>query len=125
MIHLDTHVALWLAQRRIGVLGDAARRLVRSHPWTVSPFVLLELEILHEIARIKASPDRVLAALAEVGEVSISTVSAARAVEASRGLSWTRDPMDRLIAGAAIAEHAPLITADGVILKNLPGAVWD
>ncbi|MBX3477826.1 MAG: PIN domain-containing protein [Brevundimonas sp.] len=125
MIHLDTHVVLWLAQRRLNVLGDAALRLVRRHPWTVSPFVLLELELLHEIDRIRASPQRVLGALAEVGDVSISATSAQEVVEAARPLSWTRDPMDRLIAGAALAERSPLITADGVILKNLPSAVWD
>ena len=125
MIHLDTHVALWLAQRRSGVLGAAALRLVRKHPWTLSPFVLLELEILHEIGRIKASPDTVLKALGEVGEVSISAVSAEQAVQAARPMTWTRDPMDRLIVGAALAEKRPLVTADGVILKHLPSAVWD
>lgn len=41
------------------------------------------------------------------------------------GLTWTRDPFDRMIAAQAIVADAPLVTADRTILANLPLAVWD
>jgi PIN domain nuclease of toxin-antitoxin system len=41
------------------------------------------------------------------------------------GLTWTRDPFDRVIAAHAIVADAPLVTADRTILDNLPLATWD
>jgi PIN domain nuclease of toxin-antitoxin system len=46
-------------------------------------------------------------------------------VQAAAGLTWTRDPFDRLIAAHAIVADAPLLTADRTILDNLPQAIWD
>jgi PIN domain nuclease of toxin-antitoxin system len=46
-------------------------------------------------------------------------------VQAAAGLSWTRDPFDRLIAAHAILADATLLTADRTILANLPQAAWD
>jgi len=46
-------------------------------------------------------------------------------VQAANGLSWTRDPFDRMIAAQAIVADAPLVTADRTILGNLPLATWD
>jgi PIN domain nuclease of toxin-antitoxin system len=46
-------------------------------------------------------------------------------VQAAAGLTWTRDPFDRLIAAHAILSGAPLLTADRRILANLPQATWD
>jgi PIN domain nuclease of toxin-antitoxin system len=38
--------------------------------------------------------------------------------------AWTRDPFDRLIVANAMADGAPLITADETILANFRDAVW-
>jgi PIN domain nuclease of toxin-antitoxin system len=40
------------------------------------------------------------------------------------GLTWTRDPFDRMIAAQAVVADAPLLTADETILDNLPLATW-
>ncbi|MGV3578946.1 type II toxin-antitoxin system VapC family toxin [Brevundimonas sp.] len=124
-IHLDTNVLLWLSRRRQTSLGNQARRLARLHDWAISPAVILELEILHEIGRIKVSVDRVLASASEVGDLSISQTPYPEVVQAARGLSWTRDPMDRLIVAHAMNDDARLLTADGRILANFKDAVWD
>lgn len=46
-------------------------------------------------------------------------------MQSAAGLTWTRDPFDRLIAAHAIVAGAPLLTADRTILENLPQAVWE
>jgi PIN domain nuclease of toxin-antitoxin system len=46
-------------------------------------------------------------------------------VNAAQGLSWTRDPFDRLIAAHAIVADALLLTADETIRKHLPLATWE
>ena len=116
---------LWLSERRRNVLGAAALKLARSQDWLISPSVILELEILHEIKRIKATADRVLSAAGQVGNLSISKTPFAEIAEASRKLSWTRDPIDRLVTAHAIADGARLLTADGHILRHFKDAVWD
>lgn len=87
--------------------------------------MILELEILHEIGRIKVGVDRVLASASEVGDLSISQTAYPEVVQAARSLSWTRDPMDRLIVAHAMNDNARLLTADGRILTNFKDAVWD
>jgi PIN domain nuclease of toxin-antitoxin system len=46
-------------------------------------------------------------------------------IQAATGLSWTRDPFDRLISAHAIVTNSPLITADETIREHLALAVWD
>ena len=125
MIHLDTHVALWLHTERVDRIPARARRLVEDTALVVSPVVELELALLHEIGRLAPTPAEVLDQLATVLDVGPSRAPFASAVRAASGLSWTRDPFDRLICGTAVADGAPLLTADRLILANLPTAVWD
>jgi PIN domain nuclease of toxin-antitoxin system len=66
-----------------------------------------------------------LAALRRSIGLQVADVSLAELVQAATGLSWTRDPFDRLIAAHAILADAPLVTADKTIQANLPLATWD
>ena len=91
----------------------------------MSPAVLLELEILHEIGRIKKTPDEIVSAAREIGDITRSRAAFADVVQAARALSWTRDPIDRLVTAHAIADGARLLTADRTILANFKDAVWD
>jgi PIN domain nuclease of toxin-antitoxin system len=124
VIHLDTHVVLWLAQRAESKLGANARRAIARHGRAVSPVVLLELELMHEIGRLKASPDEVLSAIRSRMTLAISPTPLTEIVERARILSWTRDPFDRLIVANAIADEAALVTSDGRILDHFKDAVW-
>lgn len=125
MIHLDTHVALWLHTERIDRLPARARRLVEEEAIAVSPMLELELALLHEIGRLAATPEEVVGQLAEVLGVGRSGAPFSSAVREAARLTWTRDPYDRLICGTALADGASLLTADRLIRANLPSAAWD
>jgi PIN domain nuclease of toxin-antitoxin system len=71
------------------------------------------------------SPSMPLAGLRRSIGLQVADVSLAELVQAATGLSWTRDPFDRLIAAHAILADAPLVTADKTIQANLPLATWD
>jgi PIN domain nuclease of toxin-antitoxin system len=91
----------------------------------VSPVVELELTYLHEIGRVSEPASAPLSALRRTLGLQVADTSLVELVQAAAGLSWTRDPFDRLISAHAIVANAPLITADETIRANLPLATWD
>lgn len=114
----------WLyegAERRI---PTAVRDLIESGEPLVSPIVELELTYLYEVGRVTEPATAPLTALRKTIGLQVADVSAAALVQAATKLSWTRDPFDRMIAAQAIVADAPLATADGTILANLPLATW-
>jgi PIN domain nuclease of toxin-antitoxin system len=48
----------------------------------------------------------------------------AAVVTAARGLTWTRDPFDRLIVGHAAIAQASLLTKDRTIRQHYRHAIW-
>jgi PIN domain nuclease of toxin-antitoxin system len=66
-----------------------------------------------------------LSALRQEIGLEVADASVADLVQAAVDLSWTRDPFDRLIAAHAIVAGARLLTADRMILDNLPQATWN
>jgi PIN domain nuclease of toxin-antitoxin system len=66
-----------------------------------------------------------LVALRKSIGLEVADVSLAELAKTAIGLTWTRDPFDRMIAAQAIVSDAPLITADRQILANLPSATWE
>jgi PIN domain nuclease of toxin-antitoxin system len=122
-LHLDTHVAVWLAAGDTRRLRPVASRLRRG-PLFVSPVVVVELELLREIGRIREPVDEVLDVLAEHGVV-VAPGELRDVGEEARTLGWTRDPFDRLIVAHASASRATLLTADETIRKHFPRARWD
>jgi PIN domain nuclease of toxin-antitoxin system len=122
-VHLDTHVAAKLSGRSKIALSKRARRLIDSSPVVISPIVILELQILSEIGRLRVSVDRLLELLRELGG-SVLEERLPEAVWASRPLLWTRDPFDRLIVGHAIADaEATLVSFDEQIIKHYRRAI--
>jgi PIN domain nuclease of toxin-antitoxin system len=111
-------MAIKLASRDKLTLSNHARRLLNYSPVVISPIVVLELELLKEVGRLKASVDHTLELLRQLG-VSVLEQSFPQACYASRALAWTRDPFDRIIVGHAIAdEQAILISIDEAIQAN-------
>ncbi len=96
-----------------------------AEPVFISPIVELELTYLHEVGRVTEPATAPLAALRRSIGLQIADVPLAELVRAAQGLSWTRDPFDRLLAAHAIVADAPLLTADQTILANLPLATWE
>ena len=124
MIHLDTNVVIWLFKAEHHRLSAPALQALSREPPTLSPIVMLELQLLHDLGRVPVHPEAALEYLRSELALEISPTGFDRIVSAARPLSWTRDPFDRLICGAAIADGAGLITADRHIQKHLPSAIW-
>lgn len=125
MIHLDTHVVVWLYTERVDRLPSRVRRSIEREQVGYSPMLALELAYLHEIGRLTDAPEAVLAALAPALELQQSSAPFASVVAQAQQLTWTRDPFDRMIAANAAVDGASLITADAVMLRHAPGAVWE
>lgn len=79
---------------------------------------------MHEIGRARDPVPTMLAALRQSLGLEIADVSLAELAHTAMGLSWTRDPFDRMISAHAIVADTPLITADRTILDNLSLASW-
>ena len=123
MIHLDTHVAVWLRA------GDAkrlkpVRKLLESSELRISPFVVLELQALFEIGRLRETGRWIAERLAEDHDVLVHTAALAEATDRALDLSFTRDPYDRLIAGHALAAGASLLTVDESLRAHVSCARW-
>lgn len=106
-------------------LPTAVRTLLDERRPRVSPLVELELSYMHEIGRARDPAPMMLAALRQSIGLEIADVSLAELTRAAAGLTWTRDPFDRMIAAQAVVADIPLITADRTILAHLPLATWD
>jgi PIN domain nuclease of toxin-antitoxin system len=116
-VHLDTHIAAWLWQGR----ADRVRRILRrlkGRTAEISPAVVLELQVLHEIGRLTDDAEGIVASLARGVGLGIAQADFADAVGASLRLGWCRDPFDRLIVGHAMASGCRLLTCDDSMLKN-------
>lgn len=114
----------WLYEGADQRIPAAVRDLIESGEPLVSPIVELELTYLYEVGRVTEPATAPLTALEKTIGLKVSDVPAVALARAAAGLSWTRDPFDRLIAAQAVVVDAPLITADRTILANLPLATW-
>ena len=125
VIHLDTHIVLWLFDKRLEHLSVTSRSAIEMSDLAVSPMVSLELEYLCEIGRIKVPGAVIVEDLGARIGLRVSSATFADVVFRARSLSWTRDPFDRLIAANALVDGCRLVTADRSILQNLDAAFWE
>lgn len=121
---LDTHAAVFLNDRRFDLFGAAGRRLLETSQLSLSPMVMLELDLLHQIGRISIPPRDIVQGLVADYQVQIASDRMAEVVEVALDLRWTRDPFDRLIVAHATLLHAPLLTRDRILAENYPRVVW-
>lgn len=124
LIHLDTHVVVWLYLPRLDLLSVGATNLLESDELAVSPVVWLEVTYLHEIGRLTVDGPTMMASLENQIGLRTDPTPFVQVVAESHALSWTRDPFDRLIAANAIAANATLLTRDQQLLAKLPQATW-
>jgi PIN domain nuclease of toxin-antitoxin system len=125
VIYLDTHVVAWLAAGETGRLSRRAQKLVNEEDLFISPVVLLELEFLREIGRLKVSAEVLVELLAAELGLVLCDRNHADVVKASLRLKWTRDPFDRLIVAQAAVAGERLLTKDETILAHYPKALWE
>ena len=126
VIHLDTHVVVWLYAGEHDRIPRGLRDRLDAEPLAVSPMVRLELAFLNEIGRLAHAPAQVLDELQRsLGLMADATPFVdVVAVAATDRLDFTRDPFDRMIAAQAIAAQASLATKDKALRKHVDVAVW-
>jgi PIN domain nuclease of toxin-antitoxin system len=124
VIYLDTHVVHILADAKPTRLSrEAQQSIARATDIRISPIVLVELEYLWEIGRVRGGGKAALATLTEsiglrVCDLPFEVIARHAAFE-----SWTRDVFDRVITAHAKAAKAVLITRDLDIQANYKKAV--
>ena len=124
MTYLDTHVVIWLYAGQLAQLSTAAHRQIDRDDLLISPMVVLELQYLREIGRLKTSSSKILSALEKDVGLRICDLHFSKVVQAALDERWSRDPFDRLIVGQAKANDAPLVTKDEKVRANYKRAIW-
>ncbi len=107
---LDTHFVIWL------VLGS--KRLARfpwverHRPWGISPVSFLEIQFLAEIGRLSVRNPEFTRAVMEDPRFTVDDIPLVTAIRHALGLTWTRDPFDRMLVAHSLARRVPLCTTD-------------
>jgi PIN domain nuclease of toxin-antitoxin system len=115
---LDTHVVVWLHQRSLKLLSPKAIQVIEDNIISISPIVLLELEYLYEIGRIKADSDTIVKYLKKKIGLKIDRGNFSKIINAALKEKWTRDPFDRLIVAHSKFRDAYLVTKDEKIAEH-------
>jgi PIN domain nuclease of toxin-antitoxin system len=119
MTYLDTHIVEDIGRGKLSSLGKEARRVFRRETeFRISPMVLLELEYLNEIGRIRAGAREVISRFRATIGLSVCDLPFEDVAIQAAAESWTRDPFDRIIVAQARLAKAILITRDTNILAN-------
>lgn len=124
LVHLDTHIVLWLSLGVRKLSDNAIHTLNTATQIHVAPIVELELQYLFEIKRIKEEPAVILETLETDIGLKISDTNHIQVIKVAKGISWTRDVFDRLIVAETMVTHATLITKDEKIMKNFNQVLW-
>ncbi|NCN58650.1 transposase [Candidatus Roizmanbacteria bacterium CG22_combo_CG10-13_8_21_14_all_38_20] len=118
MVFIDTHVLLWLFDKKPNFLSKRSIGLLENNSIIYSPIVELELQYLFEVKKIKSRPFTLIAELEETINLQLSTSAFNSVIQHSIKNSWTRDPFDRIITADAQLNRSYLITADKLIQKH-------
>ena len=119
MIYLDTHIAEPLTRGNLRLLSkEAARLLNRDRDIRISPIVVVELEYLYEIGRLKVRAQVVVDKLTSGLGLRVCDRPFDQVALQAVAESWTRDPFDRIIVAQARLAKAILITRDTTIQAN-------
>eukprot|EP01030_Chromulinospumella_sphaerica_P019727 gene19727-19625_t len=92
VIHLDTNAVIWLVKAEHHRLSNMARQALRQEPPAVSPIVVLELQLLHDIGRVPVSPETALEYLKAEFDLAISHTGFDRI---TRLTAWSAGPQLR------------------------------
>jgi len=73
---------------------------------------------------VRAPAQAVIEELRPQLELIVVDVAAATVCRQALGVSWTRDPFDRLLAAQATIGNLTLVTKDDTIRRHFPLAWW-
>lgn len=105
-------------------LGTAPRKAIERHDLVASPAAVLELELLHDVGRLKPSASQVIEVLGKDLMLRVCDLPFRTVMQHSLSETWRHDPFDRLIAANAKANSATLISKDERIHQNYRRTVW-
>ena len=120
VILLDTNAVLFLSadHRRARPLKRQSGQLY------FTPFALLEMQFLQEAGRGRFTSAAPVETVKQDPRWSVDDPPLEGVIARAIGLTWTRDPFDRLIAAHALYRGWRLATSDTVMIRNLPtGAI--
>lgn len=121
-VHVDTNVVVRLFRRQHARITRRAQKAI-ERGFILSPIVRLELEILRDKERLP-SADAVVSAIAQTLPISMADTALDAIVAYAEGLAWSRDPFDRLIVAAALADGRRLVTSDTQVAEHFNGVIW-
>ena len=124
MTYLDTHVAVWLLKGARDLPQRAQCRIETDDEILISPMVLLDIQNLYEIGRLKAAPEEIFDILSATIGLRVCSHPFGLVVDQALREKWTRDPFDRIIVAHARCRGAVLLTKDEEILRHYDLAVW-
>ena len=126
MVYLDTHVIVWLFHNKKDKFSDKAIDFIDKNRniLYISPIVILEIEYLYEIERVKDHGKDMVDYLVNRIGLNICRLPFNNVIYESLLQNWTRDPFDRIITSQASLNKAFLITKDETIHRNFNRAIW-
>ncbi|MBF0479311.1 MAG: type II toxin-antitoxin system VapC family toxin [Candidatus Omnitrophica bacterium] len=125
MIHLDTHVIVWLYYGEVKLLSEKAKALLEDNELVISPIVMLELQYLQEVQKITDKSLKIINVLKETVGLKIDEAGFNEIILEGLPHFWTRDPFDRIIVAQAAINRHKLLTKDERIHKYYKQAVWE
>jgi len=123
LIYLDTMTVVRLVTSP-KLLSRRAKQLINRPEVFVSPMVVLELQFLYEIQRIKYSSDAIMRHVERDFGVAICQKPFVFIATKALVLSWTHDPFDRVILAHAALDRNHLVTKDESMRSHYKYAVW-
>jgi len=115
---LDTHITIWLYEKRLDLLSEKAKQYIEKSDLFISPVVKLEIEYLFEIERIKDNSETICSFLEKNIDLKIENSSFSEIIKISLNEKWTKDPFDRIIVAHSKLKNYSLISKDKKINKN-------
>ncbi len=118
MIYLDTHALVWIITGSDDKFSRSTQLALKKNKLLISPMVLLEIEFLYEIKRIKHGTERVMEVARKDFNIETCRTAFEEVVTAACLESWTRDPFDRVIVAQARINAAKLLSFDRAIMDH-------
>lgn len=125
MIHLDTHIILWLYEGLLNKFPTFAQHQLKENELMISPIVQLEVQYLYEIKRITKNSNLIINELTDKIALKICEEPLHKIIPTAIQLHWTRDPFDRLIVATAQITNTELLTKDANIAAHYKHTIWE
>lgn len=121
---LDTHIVVWLYEKRLDLLSEKAKKYIEENDLFISPIVEMEIEYLFEIGKIIDNSETIVSHLEKYIDLRVDEGDFREIVKISINEKWTRDPFDRIIVAHAKFKDLTLISKDTTINKNYFRAMY-